>query len=356
MSIYSDPTIPGRVRPSLIGDLIALKATTAHHALEDQSTTVLAWLVDRSPAIARGVLKLFLGESGAVPGAIGAATQVSLPKPNGGALRPDLSICAADRTLQLLIEVKVASDFGTHAEFDDRRQDDTYRHLWGQPAVSDAKLRAVGTLTRDPQDAKSVDLDRHIARDVSWRELRDVIAGLLHADEVAADVALVAQSFVDAIDHRIAPKPPTADELRSFLRDHESLLDTTSRLVAEGLATSHAVRKISGTGFAGRRIQLQDQAGESLAIRLYLAAAGSRLAIPGASDALVVGPERGTDGFMEPEAHAALEAAGFPRLKDIEGWAWRRRVWPLDHLSDATQIADEIVPALLATRLIRTPR
>lgn len=80
MSIYRDPQLP-RPRPSLVSDLLGLKATTAHHALEDQSTTVLAWLIDRSPAIARAVIELFLGDVCDLDYAIGAETQVSLPKP-----------------------------------------------------------------------------------------------------------------------------------------------------------------------------------------------------------------------------------------------------------------------------------
>lgn len=56
-------------------------------------------------------------------------------------------------------------------------------------------------------------------------------------------------------------------------------------------------------------------------LRLYLAAAGSRLAIRGTPDALVVGPERDFGGTLEPDAWPMAEAAGFVRLKDIAGFA-----------------------------------
>lgn len=153
MSPYRDPSFP-RTRPSLVRDLLGLTATTAHHALEDQATTVLAWLIDRSPVIARSVLRLFLGPVGDVEGTIGAETQVSLPKPGGGALRPDLSICVSDRAPQLLVEVKVASELAVYSEFDSLQQDAVYRHLWRSPSPADAEVRAVGTLTRWPRSAQ----------------------------------------------------------------------------------------------------------------------------------------------------------------------------------------------------------
>ncbi len=86
-------------------------------------------------------------------------------------------------------------------------------------------------------------------------------------------------------------------------------------------------------------------------VRLYLAAAGSRLAIPGTPDALVVGPERDFGGTLEADAWPRSQAAGFIRLKDIAGFAWRRRVWPIDEETDPDQLAEEIALAM-ATGLI----
>lgn len=80
-------------------------------------------------------------------------------------------------------------------------------------------------------------------------------------------------------------------------------------------------------------------------VRLYLAAAGSRLAIPGTPDALVVGPERDFGGTLEADAWPRSQAAGFIRLKDIAGFAWRRRVWPIDEETDPDQLAEEIALA-----------
>lgn len=49
---------------------------------------------------------------------------------------------------------------------------------------------------------------------------------------------------------------------------------------------------------------------------------------------------------------AKVPAAGFIRLKDIAGFAWRRRVWPIDEETDPDQLAEEIALAMRATGLI----
>jgi len=303
-----------------VRDLLGLTATTAHHALEDQATTVLAWLIDRSPVIARSVRRLFLGPVGDVEGTIGAETQVSLPKPVGGALRPDVSICVSDRAPQLLVEVKVASELAVYSEFDSLQQDAVYRHLWRSPSPADAEVRAVGTLTRWPRSAQSVDVGQLVARDVSWRELRDALGELLAHDEVAPDVALVAGSFVHAIDERIAPKPPTEAELAEFLAGFESLLESTAKCVATLLSATDPLMTTKGAAFVGRRIRLVDRQGEELFVRLYLAADGSRrLAIPGTPEALVVGPERDFGGTLEADAWPRSQAAGSRTLQALRG-------------------------------------
>jgi hypothetical protein len=57
LSLYHDPSL-SYLRPSLIGDLLSVPATKEQHQLENQTTTVLAWLVDQCPAIADAVLRL----------------------------------------------------------------------------------------------------------------------------------------------------------------------------------------------------------------------------------------------------------------------------------------------------------
>ena len=80
--LYQDPAKPRR-RPSLIGALLSIPAKATNHQLENQATAVLAWLVDRSPVIAEGVLRLFLEDDAPAAGVIGARTWISLPQPGG---------------------------------------------------------------------------------------------------------------------------------------------------------------------------------------------------------------------------------------------------------------------------------
>src|SRR3954454_24723734 len=151
MSLYQDPTGP-RLRPSLIEDLFALPATIKHHPLENQSTAILAWLADRSPQFARRLAERYLGREVGADVVIGSRTQLALPQPGGGAVFPDLSLDGSGGSFQLLVEVKVWSDFHyyEHPTVGAMRQDAYYRRLWRDletPGTVD--LRAVGTLTRD---------------------------------------------------------------------------------------------------------------------------------------------------------------------------------------------------------------
>jgi hypothetical protein len=149
-SLYHDPSLRYQ-RPSLVRDLLGVPATASLHQLENQTTTVLAWLVDRSPVLARRVLNLFLGGHAPDTKLVGARTQLTLSKPGGGALYPDLSICGSDYDVQLLVEVKVDSEFHRYPEFDNRIQPEVYRLLSKSPSPGDARVRAVGTLTRPDQ-------------------------------------------------------------------------------------------------------------------------------------------------------------------------------------------------------------
>lgn len=352
VNLYHDPLLP-HARPALIRDLLDVPATSSHHQLENQSTTVLAWLVDRSPAIAHAVLRLFLGEHGEVVGAVSAKTQLSLPKPGGGALYPDLSMCVSDHQVQLLIEVKVDSDFHSYPEFENRSQPEVYRLLWGPASNNDIRVRAVGTLTRNPDQsgANRADPAHLIARDVSWRELRDRLSELLATAEIEEGTSLIAASLVEAIDTRIAPKPPTKTQIDAFLTKHEPFLDETTLALTRLLGTSLPPKRISGRAYVGRRQALTDTHGETLLVRLYLAAAGSRLSLPGAPDALIVAPERDADGTLEAEASPKVQAAGFLRTKDLDGYVLHRRVWPIHELR-SDDAANEIAAALRRTGLV----
>lgn len=350
MSLYFDPVDNPR-RPALVADLLGIPATTTQHQFENQTTAVLAWLVDRSPTVARSVLRLFLGDAGLPQAEVGAQTQVSLPKPEGGYLYPDLSICASDHALQLLVEVKVDADLNIYPEFDHDEQPNVYRRLWQLSDVGEAELRAVGTLTRTGTDAPP-DPDALVARDVSWRELREGLAGLLAAGTGEPEVRLVLGSFVDAIDSRISPLPRSEGEDAEFLNANSRLLDRVTDTVEQALGDVVTGRRsASGHAYISTRIATRDAAGIPLFLRLYLAAAGSRLNLHGAPDALIVGIERDPNGVLEPEAAVAVTAAGFENSKDLDNYRLHRRVYPLDEIIDPAETAADIVERLGATGL-----
>ncbi|CAB4895674.1 unannotated protein [freshwater metagenome] len=347
MTLYHAPALTYG-RPDLFVDLFSVPATITQHQLENQATTVLAWLIDRSPVLGQAITRMFAGDLVRSRIAVGARTQVSLPKPGGGALHPDLSICGADPAFQILVEVKIDSEFHAYPEFGDRLQPDVYRHLWESPTVGDAEIRLVGTLTRTGSRG-SVDQATLTARDVSWSELRDVIDSL--HDAVEPDIALVASAFVDVIDNRIAPKAiPPADHA-AFFALHKSALDRVATSLGYQFGAGGPVKQIAGAAYFGRRIRIDDAGGQPLYLRCYLTPAGTRLNLPGAPDSLVVAPERDPNGTLEDAAAAAFAAAGFTRTKDIAGYWLHRRLWPLDRL-DPQRAAEEAAEGLRAGGLL----
>jgi hypothetical protein len=349
MTLYHDPDIED-VRSSLVGDLLGIPATDKNHQLENQATTVLAWLVDQSPTIARTVLRLFLGDRAPADAAIGARTQLALPKADGGALYPDLSICVADRALQLLVEVKVDSAHAVYEEYGGQLQPQVYRELWRTPGQGDAVIRAVGTLTRTG-GASEPDPDQLIAREVAWRELRDALHHLLASGAVEPECRLVAASFVTAIDERIAPAPLTEDAQHEFFATHEALLDGVKDAIARLVRGTGAPKRIRGKAYLGWRIPLPGATAAPLFLRLYLSPQSTRLNLPGQPDALIAAPERDADGTLEPGESAAVKAAGFPRTKDLDGYWLHRHPWELTGL-DTESVAGEIVAMLAKTGLL----
>ncbi len=351
MTLYHDPLI-GDSRPTLVGDLLGIPARDKNHQLENQATTVLAWLVDRSPTIGRSVLRLFLGDHAAVDAglAIGAQTQVSLVKPDGGALYPDLSICVAERKLQLLVEVKVDSVHALYEEYGGQLQPQVYRDLWADAGPGDAAIRALGTLTRNASDTEP-DPEHKIARDVSWRCLGEELGTLLTNGHVEEECRLVAESFVAAINERISPAPPSADKQHEFFELHAPLLDGVKDEIARLIRGTGGAKAIRGNAYFGWRIPLPSATDAPLFLRMYLSPRDTRLNLPGKPDSLIVAPERGPNGELESNEREQVKAAGFPRTKDIARFPLHRRLWSLDGL-DATATAAEIVALLAKTGLL----
>jgi hypothetical protein len=257
--LYQDPTGP-RAWPSLVEDLFALSMTHKQHPLENQATAALAWLIDRSPAFARTIVACFLGD-GAVPDvSVGARTQLSLPKPGGGVVFPDLSIEGAGGSFQLLVESKVWSDFHVygHPVAGPLRQDAHYRLLWQElPGRPGSEMRAVGTLTRAGGPA-TPDVEQMVAADVAWSQARDVLAGLVETGQLGEDVRLVAQSYLAAMKTVVIGEPPDLAAAKAWLDEYESLVHA----VVGGLQRALGGVRISSTGgrwFRAERLRLKDR-------------------------------------------------------------------------------------------------
>lgn len=347
VTVFHDPLLP-HGRPSLISDLLTVPATPGQHQLENQATTVLAWLVDRSPAFADAFVRLFLGDGPEAGEPVAARTQVSLPKPGGGALRPDLSVCVGDRHIQLLVEVKVDAAMSTYSELEGVDQVEAYRILWARLSDGEAEVRAVGALTRTGSRTV-VDMGSMVAREVSWRELRDEIDQMLVDDALEPPVAQVAASLVEAIDTRIAPRALTEAELLAFYQQHHPVLDEIRTRICDALDRAGPARRIKGEAYDGWRVPVGRVDGEPMFLRLYIAPAYSRLNLKGAPDALIVGPERDSGGTLGPDERHRADAVGFPAVKDVSGGLMHRRLWKLRRI-DPAAVTEDIVNALVQAR------
>jgi hypothetical protein len=347
MALYRDPAAAHRPRPSIVRDLLRIPAKIDNHQIENQATCVLGWLVDRSPVFARELVALFVGDAVEVVEPIGARTWISLAKPGGGAVFPDLSIEAAAASLQLLVEVKVGSEFAVYE--DGTLQPDYYRQRWLElPPGPEAAARAVGTLTR-PGGTTPVDLARLRARDVTWSQVRDLLRDVLDAGALDASVALVAESFLEALVTQIAVDPPDPATLAGWLAAHRDEAYEVANGVAS-LLRADGVTTTSGRAFVGRRVRFDDVAGAPLFARVYAAKAGSGLTLAGWPDAIIVGIERDANGALDQPTSLLVEEAGFLRVKDTDGFWLHRQFWPLD--DEPSVIANGIAEALRATGLL----
>lgn len=319
MSIYVDPTQPGRDRPTLFADLLGQPSHQAHQQLENQASLILGWLCDRSPAIARALARLFLDDHPAVDSAarLGARTQVQLPSATKGNLRPDLSIEGSDRSFQLLVEVKTTASFAIHHHTGPPTlQHETYRHLWRDLTVGEARIRAVGTLTpKTTTQANAlpdtVDLDRLQARDVAWSQVTDLLTRLDAHGALETDVRLVAMSFRDAIPLRLAPIPLDEQAVPDFLQRAAAPAQELAQAVADALGT-HATGGGSAHDFVGYYVRYTDPSEQPVVLRIIATPAGGVLCPAGEGDSLIVAIGRDANALLSGDDRANATAAGIP--------------------------------------------
>ncbi|MEJ7784250.1 MAG: hypothetical protein WKF96_05550 [Solirubrobacteraceae bacterium] len=329
MAFYQDPDKP-RHRPSLIEDLFKLPTKPGLHPLENQSTATLAWLIDRSPAFAQGIVELFLGPGSAPQGTIGARTWVSLPNPGGTFVFPDLCIEAADGELQILVEVKVASALAQILGSDGviRSQEAHYRWAWTALPGPHPQQRAVGTLTRTG-GSTTIQPAGLESRDVTWSKVRDLICNLLIESAFEPETGLVADSFLRAINARIAVDPPSPAALAAWKQEHAQLV-TEIAFDLRNRVPGATLTKARGASFIGHRVHIPDVLGSELRLRVYGSPAGAATNLVGEPDSLIVGIERDAQGTLEAPASDIFAEAGFLNEKEIAGFPMHRRTWPME--------------------------
>lgn len=248
-------TAPSNHRLSLIGELTKLPSRPAQVPAEDQLTAMAAWLADHSAPFARALCELFLGEDDreardALAGAtvFCAQTQVRLPSIGAGFLWADLSLAAQDRAFQLLVEVKLGSDFHEYTIPELGRtiaQPEAYLHAWRSCDDShEARVRRLGTITLDGKAPSGDDPWR--ASDVTWADIHDLFGRL--ADNLAPDVRLVAQDLRNHLAGRVLP-PVVAPE---FLTWGSKL----ARGVCHELSSCVVDGRVSGTFAANEKFHM----------------------------------------------------------------------------------------------------
>lgn len=308
MTLYQDPKMPGRLRPSLVAELLGQPAWDQHHQLENQATIVLAWMIDRSAAIGRRLLDLWLDDVDIAEDAvIGARSQIEFPSK----LRPDISVDVSDRAIQLLIEVKVGAQF---AEHDGLVQDDAYRAEWSGMRQGEADVRAVGTLTRDASGLPDeVDFGRLRGRDVTWGELRMALEELIDDGSVDAGLADLVGSYCEAIDLHIDVASVDEAALPEFRARAAPLVEAVAAKLGEYLGTAPSIAH--GAQFAGAKLSYQALDGRTVVLRVVAGVPGGVMTPIGAEPTLLVGVGRDHSILLKGDDRARALNAGLQLLK-----------------------------------------
>jgi hypothetical protein len=361
---YIDPASSEWPAVNLIDGLIAKPTTETKSALEDQTTVVLAWLLDRWPALAhRLTTKCFVNDAEALDALaaasrVGARTWLSLPKlpcsPGGGVMRPDLSIAGDARSFELIIENKVDAAPHHYECLNGCHdpplipQQDAYALSWGLcPAEHEARVRRVSVLSRDPVERGEVSALRSV--DISWLDVRDLIRELLDEASSDGDVGAVASDFLDVLDERVlAQAKPSVAGAKSIDPIEHPVLIWGAEFLAEllpSLATKldgrHSGPLLNGKSFyAGGYVRFDALGGQELSIWFCVTEAGRPYSVPGFEDGLWIV----RDGPWPAAARESLKASGFAKQVDQAGYGNERIFRPAAEL----QAAAAVVPMLVA--------
>lgn len=341
--VYVDPHSKHQ-RLSLIGELTKLPSRPEHVPAEDQLTAAVAWLTDRSEAFAREFCKLaFLGDDEALEALAGAAdlsadVQVRLPSVGAGFLWADLSIAAPARAFQLIVEVKLTSDFHQYVidGVGTLPQPEAYLHAWRTCAAeAEAHVRRLGTLTLDGSAPPSSDPWR--AGDITWAQVHELLVRL--CPELPADVLLVAEDLRDHLAGRVLPPVVSPEFLERGARLTRGVCERLKPRVLEG--------KISGNFKPNDRFHyvggyLQFETPETTKEKLWFVVtpAGGDYNVPGAPASIQIASVY--EEPLTPAAKARLVDAGFAESKDKIGYRLLRAALPLEDLGEGEPMATQV--------------
>jgi hypothetical protein len=215
---YVDPSSDEWVSPNLISGLMRSPATERQHPLERQATIVLSWLLDRSDVFCRALLSRLLADDQEAAEAVSRAKKVGA-RPWGtlrpiagltGHLYPDLTISGSDRSLDLIVEIKVDAELHSWPSVDGAvLQTDAYLRSWLENYQPDgeALVRRIGTLTKGgPGVSFDPAYDSYRAANILWADVRAVLADALKAHDIAPFEAAVAEDVLVAIDEVVLAK------------------------------------------------------------------------------------------------------------------------------------------------------
>jgi hypothetical protein len=289
---------------------------------ENQLTATLGWLLDHSQVFSRALARLFVEHDAEAIEAVGAAetlgAQLQLPlRASTGWRRPDLSIDGSDRAFQLLIEVKLGSQFQEYAVPELGRslsQPDAYLHAWDQCApLREARVRRVGTLTLDGQAPRDESYLSRRAADVTWAQVHALLQTLLDEKQIDEDVILVSSDLRDYLAKRVLPV-----QINPELLEWASKLtkEVVARLVVAipGASSHGSFRPKAKFLYAGGDVHFRSPKGAQKSLRLIVAQAGSKYHAPGRPEGLQIVDWFGPEG---PEAAELFATAGFQRLPDV---------------------------------------
>jgi hypothetical protein len=246
---------PGRM--SLLDELARRPSTLSAVPQEEQLTTVLGWLCDRSDVIATTLVEAFFkGDRKGMralrsSARIAAQVQPNLPPLPDGGCRADISLAGEDRSFQLLIEAKLG------APFERRRvgrrtisQPDAYIRAWEHcDPQTEADIRRVGTLRLDGDPPSSIGHEWR-TRDLKWSDLHRLIGRLLGDGRVPPEASGVAHDLHRYLEQRVL-HPKVSDA--TLRRGAEIVRAVCARLVDElpGRVGTTGFRVNRNTQYAG---------------------------------------------------------------------------------------------------------